>query len=361
MKNETPDMRISALTACGPTLTLEDWMKEAKRIGLDGLEVAAFQRENVGDVASGARKDYVADTLSLAEPLSPARATEIIAMGRDLGVTITHLGSYDNHLHQVAGEKSRPHLKKVIDAAYLLRDVMPAGPLVATFVGADPNLRMQENYERFKQQFLPLVAYAQEKGVRIMIENCPMEGWEASDRPVNNLMSSPSLWYACFKAADAAGVGKSFGLEYDPSHRIWQTAGRMDLVARDIAEFGCQGRIYSIHGKGAKHDDEGLWMDGIDGRLVDLPHEWAKRSNYEHAVPGAPYDSVNWKTVISLARALGVPFVTLEIEDPNFKDMKDPAKSGELGIKAIELGRTHLMPLCYANGATYQAPSPKGG
>ncbi len=337
MVKQVPDMMIGALTACGPAMSLEDWMKEAERIGLDGLEVAAFQAGQIDDIGAGARKDWVANTLDLTEPLSESRAAEVMAMSRDLGVAITHLGTYDNQLHPETGEANRNHLRKVIDAAYGLREIMPAGPLVATFVGADPNVRMQQNYELFKEHFLPLVGYAKEKGVRIMIENCPMEGWEASDRPVNNLMSSPRYWQACFQATDQAGLGDSFGLEYDPSHRIWQLAGRMDLVARDVAYFGAQGRIFSIHAKGAECLDEGLWVDGIDGRLLGLDgNEWGKRTNYEHAVPGQPYDSVQWGIIIPIARGFGIPFATLEIEDPKFKDMDDPVKSGRLGIQAIE-------------------------
>ncbi|HZX45344.1 MAG TPA: sugar phosphate isomerase/epimerase [Candidatus Nanoarchaeia archaeon] len=348
------DMRIGALTACGPRMSLEDWMKEANRLGLDGLEVAAFQAGNLGDVASGSRKDYVADTLNVDEPLSDAKAGQIIQMSKELKVPIHALGSYDNTLYVLTGRNNRAHLKKVIDGAAKLREIMPAGPLVATFVGADPALRMQANYELFVDQFIPLIGYAKERGVRIMIENCPMEGWEPSDRPVNNLMSSPRYWNACFKAANEAGVGDAFGLEYDPSHRIWQLAGRMDLVVRDVETYTQQGKIFAIHGKGAKHDDEGLWTDGVDGRLLDLPHEWAKRSNYEHAVPGVGYDSVQWGKIIPIAKEAGVPFVSIEIEDPTYKDMKDPVRNGILGVQAVEIGRKNLAPICYANGASYQ-------
>jgi hypothetical protein len=59
----------------------------------------------------------------------------------------------------------------------------------------------------------------------------------------------------------------------------------MDLVARDLAIFGGLGKIFALHGKGAECKDEGLWMDGIDGKLIDLGgNEWGKRTNYEHAV-----------------------------------------------------------------------------
>ena len=343
-----PKMQIGALTACGPRMSLEDWMKEAKRLGI-GLEVAAFQAGNVGDVAAGSRIDYVADTLNVDEPLTPQKAAEVIAMSQDYGVPINSLGSYDNQLHLDSGAQNRNHLKRVIDAASQLKEVMPHGPLVATFVGADPTLRIQENFELFKEQFLPLLAYAQERRVRVMIENCPMEGWEKSDRPVNNLMSSPGLWDACFQAADQAHVEHTFGLEYDPSHRIWQTAGRMDLVEKDVYEYGKRGKIYALHGKGGSFMLDGLWKWGIDGKMLDLPHEWAKRNGtiYEHAVPGESYDSVEWGKLIHMARNFRIPFVSIEIEDPLYKDSTDPVRNGVLGVAAIEQGVRNLKPLCY--------------
>jgi sugar phosphate isomerase/epimerase len=356
MITKLPDMRIGALTACAPNLPLEHWMKEAKG-NLDGLEIAAFQTAQKADITSGARKDWVASTLDLSEPLTPEQAQQIVAMSKEYAVAVHALGSYDNQLHTESGEKNRAHLRKVIDAAALLRPAFPesSGPLVATFVGASPELRLQENYARFKSDFIPLVAYAKDKGVRLMIENCPMEGWEKSDRPVNNLMSAPGYWIACFKAANEAGVGDALGLEYDPSHRIWQTGGRMDLVAKDLAVFGSQGKVFALHGKGAGIKDDEFWKWGVDGKLIDLgENEWGKRPNYEHAVPGESYDSVGWKILIPMARGFRIPLVTIEIEDPRYKDMTDPERSGTLGIQAVHIGRRNLASLCYEDGLSFR-------
>jgi len=351
-----PDMRIGALTACAPAMSLEDWMKQAQRIGLDGLEVAAHPSGTMEG-----RKDWVAKTLNLSDHSDNSRietTRKAKELSFDYEVPILSLGCYENMLQQPTGASNRVHLMKVIDAAALLKEVMPAGPLVATFVGADPNLRMQENYELFKNNFLPLVKYAKQRGVRIMVENCPMEGWESTDRPVNQLMSSPRLWDACFQAAKEKDLEGSLGLEYDASHRIWQTAGRMMYVANDVQNYGSKGKIFALHGKGATFTPEGLWKDGIDGQLIDLDgNEWAKRASiYEHAVPGVAYDSVDWNLVISDARKVGVPFINIEIEDPHYKDT-DPVKSGELGIKAVEIGRANLMPHCYSDKESYQASS----
>lgn len=344
------DMRIGALTACAPRMSLEQWMQTAKDLRLDGLEVACFPAGNLNEVASGQRKDWVADTLNLDEPLTLRRAEEIKTMSRDYGVAVHSLGAYLNNLHNADGVKNREHMRRVIDAARMLESVMPAGPLVATFVGIDPTIRVEGNLDMFKANFVPLLQYAKERGVRVMIENCPMEGWENRDLPINNLMCAPVYWDACFKIAEESGVGDVFGLEYDPSHRVWQLAGRKDLVQRDVLTYGCK-KMFALHGKGAKFKEGEFWSTGIEPKLVDLGkedcREWGKRNCYEHAVPGIDYDSVNWRSVIALARNRNVPMINIEIEDPAFKDMKDAVRCGELGVQAVKIGRENLARLCY--------------
>jgi|GEM_PF-489917 len=349
------DMRIGALTSCAPTYTLREWMVIASGMGLDGLEVAASPSGGMEG-----RKDWVANTIDLTVALSDAQSDEIKAMSAEFGVAIHSLGCYQNMLHPETGAADRDHLKKVIDAASML-----GVGYVATFVGMDPTRRVQENLDTlFPELFIPLLQYAQEKGVKIMIENCPMEGWLERDLPVNQLMSSPRYWTACFELADKVGVGDTLGLEYDPSHRIWQLAGNMDLVMRDIETFGAAGKIFALHGKGAGFNQEEFYLDGIDPRLADIvvvdgdqrkSNEWKKRSIYEHAVPGQPYDSVKWDKVISAARKYNIPFVSIEIEDPKFKDMDNAKISGRLGVEAVKLARNHLAPLCYENTVSYQA------
>ena len=58
----------------------------------------------------------------------------------------------------------------------------------------------------------PLVDYAGERGVKLMIENCVMEGWHPDGAP-GNLAYSPELWEWMF----ALGLY----LNFDPSHLLW--------------------------------------------------------------------------------------------------------------------------------------------
>ncbi len=60
--------------------------------------------------------------------------------------------------------------------------------------------------------FPRLVDHAGEKGVKLVIENCVMEGWHPDGYP-GNLAYSPELWEWMFDLG--------LYLNYDPSHLMW--------------------------------------------------------------------------------------------------------------------------------------------
>ena len=78
------------------------------------------------------------------------------------------------------------HLKKVIDAAAKL-DV----GVVGTFVGRDQTKNVPDNFREFRKVWPRLVDYAEARGVKIAIENCPMifswDEWPGG----TNLASTP--------------------------------------------------------------------------------------------------------------------------------------------------------------------------
>ena len=81
------------------------------------------------------------------------------------------------------------HLYKVIDASKKL-----GINLVTTFIGRDQTKTVEENLELVKEIWIPIVHYAEEKKVRIAIENCPMlfdgDQWPGGQ----NLMTTPVIW-----------------------------------------------------------------------------------------------------------------------------------------------------------------------
>src|SRR5207253_1058850 len=92
------------------------------------------------------------------------------------GLEISALAYYPNNLDpdHAAREAANAHLRRVIDAAARL-----GVGVVCTFAGADRWAPLPANLERFRRLWPPLVGHAEERGVRVAIENCPMVfGWE---------------------------------------------------------------------------------------------------------------------------------------------------------------------------------------
>ena len=85
-------------------------------------------------------------------------------------------------------------------------------PTVGTFVGRDPGRSVRENLADAEAVFAPLVDHAGEAGVKLIIENCVMEGWHPDGYP-GNLAYSPELWEWMFS------IG--LYLNFDPSHLVW--------------------------------------------------------------------------------------------------------------------------------------------
>src|SRR5205814_537721 len=136
------------------------------------------------------------------------------------GVFISGLGYYPNPLSGDEGERAVAveHLRAVIDAAATLGLAN-----VNTFIGRNPALSVEDNWPLFRELWPPLVRYAGERGIKIGIENCPML-FTADEWPGGkNLATSPAIWRRMF--ADIPDA--NFGLNYDPSHMIWQ---QMDEV-----------------------------------------------------------------------------------------------------------------------------------
>ena len=98
-------------------------------------------------------------------------------------------------------------------------------------------------------------------GVRIGIENCPMlfslDEWPGG----KNLAFSPEIWKRMFEAIPSP----SFGLNFDPSHLVWQF---IDPI-KPIYDF--RDRIFHVHAKDEKVSPELLYQRGILGLKWHIP------------------------------------------------------------------------------------------
>ncbi len=208
------------------------------------------------------------------------------------GLEISSLAYYPNNLagDDAAREEANAHLRKVIDAAAALE----VG-IVGTFAGADQTLPLPENLQRFRTVWPPLVEYAEERGVKIAIENCPMifswDEWPSGQ----NIAYSPAVWDEMFDAIPS----ESFGLNLDPSHLVWLQID-YERVVYDYAS-----RIIHVHAKDLEIRRDGLHRHGT----ASLGMGWQ--------VPRLPgLGEVRWDRFIAALYAVGYDFVvSIEHED----------------------------------------------
>jgi sugar phosphate isomerase/epimerase len=178
---------------------------------------------------------------------------------------------------------------------------------------------VDENWPRFLETWKPLVAHATEHGVRIGIENCPML-FTADEWPGGkNLAISPAIWRRMFEAIP----DDNFGLNYDPSHFVWQ---HMDWLA-PLTEFAT--RIFHVHAKDVAIDRAALDNVGI------LAHP------LEYHTPKLPgRGDIDWTVFCEELKASGYDGpVCVEVEDREFEDSLEARK------ESLRLSFGHLRPL----------------
>jgi len=259
-------MRLGMLTACLPSWPLEKIAAWAATAGYESLEVAVWP--SVGG------REFEASHLPVASfGGADAEATRVLLDRYDL--EISALAYYENNLHPdaVRRDEIARHLRSAVDAASLL-----GVPYVGTFIGRDPSRSVPENMREAERVFPPLVEYAGERGVKLIIENCVMEGWHPDGYP-GNIAYSPELWEWMFSL--------DLYLNWDPSHLMWIGIDPVQTIApyadrivhaqaKDIQlDAGARNR-YGVFGTSDKRGDPwrtGWWRYRIPGRGdVDWTH-----------------------------------------------------------------------------------------
>ena len=191
-------MKLGLLSACMPERSLEEVAAWAGEHGFEALELAAWPR--LGD------RPFVARPA--ADEFDEAEAERVRTALYDNGLELSALAYYDNNLHPDLEQRREihDHLRACVDAQ------RRSGDPVGTFVAATTSLSVAENLREAERVFPPLVDYAGERGVKLMIENCVMEGWHPDGYP-GNLAYSPELWEWMFELG--------LWLNFDPSHLLW--------------------------------------------------------------------------------------------------------------------------------------------
>ena len=217
-------MQLGFVSAILPELSLEEVLGTARQIGYDCVEVMCWPKGK-------AERRYAGVTHLEVESPDVGRVKQLVQQS---GVSISGLGYYPNPLSPKADEAevAAGHIRKVIAACNQLGIRQ-----MNTFVGRDWTQSVDANWPRFLETWRPLVKFAEEQKVRIGIENCPML-FSADEWPGGkNLATTPAIWRRMF----AEIASDHFGLNYDPSHLIWQ---QMDEV-RPLREFAA--KLFHVH------------------------------------------------------------------------------------------------------------------
>ncbi|HMN26617.1 MAG TPA: sugar phosphate isomerase/epimerase, partial [Caldilineaceae bacterium] len=90
-----------------------------------------------------------------------------------------------------------------------------------------------ENWPRFLEVWQPLIRFAEERDIRIGIENCPMLFTQDEWPGGKNLAATPAIWRRMFEAIPS----DHFGLNFDPSHLVWQQIDYLKAIGDFAPKF----------------------------------------------------------------------------------------------------------------------------
>jgi len=245
--------------------------------------------------------------------LTKEKADQTLAYAEGKGIEISALAYYPNFLDVDVAKREVyvNHFYKLIDAAALM-DIN----LVTTFIGRDQYKTVAENLDLMEEVWTPILRYAEEKNVRIGIENCPMlftkDEWPGGQ----NLMTTPAIWRQVFERFPSPMLG----LNYDPSHFVWQ---KIDYI-KPIYEF--KDKLFHVHYKDIK-----LYED----RLADVGVMATPLEFMSPKIPGL--GDVDWGKFVSALTDVGYNgYSAIEVEDKAFeKTEADVEKSIKLSVKYL--------------------------
>lgn len=276
-------MQLGFVSAILPDLSLEELLAFAADEGFDCVEVMCWP-------PGKAERRYAGVTHIDITSFSDERAAHVRELTRIHRVNISALGYYPNPLDPdpAARQIAVEHLKRLIHAAPKL-----GLNTVTTFIGRDPWKNVADNMELCREVWGPIVAEAEQADVKIGIEHCPMlysnDEWPGG----KNLASCPENWQAIFDLFP----GDTLGLNFDPSHLVWQGID----CGRAVREFGS--RIVHAHAKDERLDRERMHQVGVFG------FGWHKPK-----LPGL--GDVNWGEYFAALTDVGYQGpVCIEVED----------------------------------------------
>jgi sugar phosphate isomerase/epimerase len=302
-------LRLGLVSAILPDLTTEEVIAYAAKVGFSSVELMCWPH-------GPAERRYAGVTHLDVDQIDEHVIKRTHTTLRKYDMNISGLGYYPNPLDPdvVKSDYHVEHIKKIIRAADAL-----GVRVVNTFVGRDPSRDIAYNLDRFRAVWPTIVAFAETYDVRIGIENCPMfftrDEWPGG----KNLATTPDIWDQLFEIIPSV----HFGLNYDPSHMVWQMMDPL-LPVREYSD-----RFVHVHLKDVKLHRDRLDRVGI----MAMPLEY-----HSPRIPGR--GQIDWSAFFEALRSSRFSGdCCLEVEDKAFEGSPEQVK------EAIESAYHHLKPL----------------
>lgn len=253
MAQETGRKQIRIGT-CLPGRNAENWAPHMADIGFEAFSVC-FHMQYFG--------------LDIAQ-----HGPRMKALAEEKGVKITTLGYYCNALQS---EEHLHNLEKAIDCAHLY-----GANTVSTFAGGLEGQPVDASFEVFGKVFRELCKRAEDRGLRLAIENCPMGGTWAN--ATCNIGFNPRAWERMFNEVPSDALG----LEWEPAHQMIQLIDPIAQLRKWV------GKVYHVHGKDCT----------VDRHAVE---EYGVMSGYkryaQERTPG--FGDCNWRDIIYILYQAG--------------------------------------------------------
>lgn len=299
-------MKLGLLSAIFADYSFEQVIDYAQKKGLECVEMACWPKGK-------AQRRYAGVTHIDINFLDDENIAYIKEYCADRNVQISSLGYYPNPLDPDFKKREVyvNHINNLIDASAALGVNM-----ITTFIGRDPKKTVDETLESIKEVWAPILSHAEEKGVRVAIENCPMLFTQDEWPGGQNIMTTPAIWKKVFELMKSPNLG----LNYDPSHFVWQ---QMDYI-KPLYEF--RDKIFHIHFKDIKLYREKLDEVGV----MAAPLEYMAPK-----IPGL--GDICWDKFVSALTDIRYDgFSCIEIEDKAFEETEQSV------LKAIDLSIGYL-------------------
>lgn len=288
-------MKLGFVSAILDGWTYEEMMDTASEMGFACVEVACWPAGKAERRYAGVSHIDVERVL-----VDPSYAQYLLEYAVGCNVEISSLAFYPNTMDADIEKRTAniEHLKAVIRASAALGINM-----VTTFIGRDQSKTVEENMELVRKIWPPIIQLAEELGVRIGIENCPMlfgpEQWPGGQ----NLMTTPANWRTVFEILPSDNLG----INYDPSHFVWQM---IDYI-KPLYEF--RDKIFHVHYKDIK-----LYRQKLDDvGILAYPLEFMSPK-----LPGL--GDIDWGRYVSALTDIGYDGCTcIEVEDRAFEGSRE--------------------------------------